>query len=116
MVLGSISVRSVSTPKTKHVATCYTHDRMADKWHSPNGKVGTASHDGDGDGCNSCEPSHYADGANNVAASCKLPLLTMPNHTRNPEQFWQGELVSLCKQCHDSDAQRLKKAASPSRP
>ena len=36
-------------------------------------------------------------------------------HHGNPELFWRGELVSLCKQCHDSDAQSIEKGGKPRR-
>ena len=33
-------------------------------------------------------------------------------HNGDLNLFYRGELVSLCKQCHDSDAQRLEKGGA----
>jgi 5-methylcytosine-specific restriction enzyme A len=30
-------------------------------------------------------------------------------HGGDPEKFWHGELVSLCKPCHDRDAQGIER-------
>src|SRR6187200_1769268 len=39
-------------------------------------------------------------------------VATVANHIKrhegNYELFWNGELSSLCKQCHDSDQQRVE--------
>jgi hypothetical protein len=34
-------------------------------------------------------------------------------HRGDPVLFWSGELVSLCKECHDSDAQAIEKGGQP---
>jgi 5-methylcytosine-specific restriction protein A len=34
-------------------------------------------------------------------------------HEGNPVIFWSSPLVSLCKRCHDSDAQSLEKTGKP---
>ena len=32
----------------------------------------------------------------------------MPHHG-DPELFWHGELISLCKHCHDGEAQQIER-------
>lgn len=34
-------------------------------------------------------------------------------HKGDPGKFWFGELVSLCKDCHDVDAQRIERGGKP---
>ena len=34
-------------------------------------------------------------------------------HRGDRVKFWNGELVSLCKECHDSDAQRIERGGKP---
>ena len=34
-------------------------------------------------------------------------------HRGDRVKFWTGELVSLCKKCHDIDAQRIEKGGRP---
>jgi hypothetical protein len=34
-------------------------------------------------------------------------------HRGDPVKFWSAALISLCKQCHDVDAQRVEKGGKP---
>jgi hypothetical protein len=34
-------------------------------------------------------------------------------HHGDRHMFWTGTLISLCKLCHDSDAQRIEKGGTP---
>jgi hypothetical protein len=34
-------------------------------------------------------------------------------HHGDPHLFWNGALISLCKACHDGDAQRIERGGKP---
>jgi 5-methylcytosine-specific restriction protein A len=56
--------------------------------------------------CERCRVVHHR-----TTAACVAHHVTP--HNGNLESFYHGALVSLCKQCHDSDAQLIEKGSEP---
>jgi 5-methylcytosine-specific restriction protein A len=47
-----------------------------------------------------------------VITAARVTHHLVPHHG-DRQKFWYGELISLCKSCHDSDGQRIERGGEP---